>query len=183
MMMTWKQFLIEKGGDYDFSSTQYNLPKDISKEIIKWGEENIPEEDVYVVAGDNTFGREDQIHVTVLYGIHDTEPDKVKKILEEVDPFDIVLDKVSLFTNNFKYDVVKIDVKSKSLHKANELLMNKVAHSNRYKSYVPHVTVSYVKKGSGKKLSGDKTFAGEKINVDNIVFSSSNGKKTPIKLA
>ncbi len=54
--------------DYDYASTQVNLPGDIAKRIMDWGKENIPDEEVF---DEEDKGREDNPHITVLYGIVD----------------------------------------------------------------------------------------------------------------
>jgi predicted Mrr-cat superfamily restriction endonuclease len=37
----------KRKSNYPFSSVQVNLPKIATKRIIHWGEENIPDEDIY----------------------------------------------------------------------------------------------------------------------------------------
>ena len=52
-MLTWEQFLaeqllLEKQKHYSFSSTQFNFPTVISKQIIEWGKKNIPQKNLYI---------------------------------------------------------------------------------------------------------------------------------------
>jgi hypothetical protein len=179
-MITWQQFLAEKNNvTHDFSSTQFNFPDDISDKIINWGKKNIPDSEISE-ASDNSGGREDEIHVTVLYGIHDGCPKETEKLLKDVKPFKITLGKTSFFSNE-KFDVLKLEVNSQDLKALNKLLSEKLEFTNKY-TYVPHVTIAYMKNGTAKKYANDDTFMGIKIQVSEIVFSSKDGDKIPIKL-
>jgi 2'-5' RNA ligase len=51
------------------------------------------------------------------------------------------------------YDVVKFDVKSKDLVKLNKLLTDSFEFTTDYPDYHPHMTIAYVKKGTGKKYN------------------------------
>lgn len=182
MSKTWVQFLIEKNGvSYDFSSTQVNIPTRLANKVLRWGADNIPEEALHKV-GDK-FGREDEIHATILYGVHDEEPDAVKQLLTDVGPLKLELGKISLFANNSKFDVVKISVISPDLHKLHTKFKENLEYSSDYPRYQPHVTIAYVKKGKGDKYDGNEDFLGERAEIDTVIFSSKNGTKTKIKLA
>lgn len=155
---------------YSFSSVQVNLPSNLSKQIIKFGK-SIPNKEIY-----EKEGREDEIHITVLYGIHTTSYLKVFKLFKDLKPFKCKLGKTSCFETE-TYDVLKIDVHCPKLHKLNKLLTENVKYTNKYPKYIPHVTIAYLKSGKGKKYIDDSTFEGTEFIVDNMVFSSSNGKK------
>ncbi len=178
--MSFKTYIINemKKTEYKFSSTQINLPKELSEEIIDWGKKHISDDEIFAEDG---LGREDEIHITVLYGLHDKKPDDVQKILENIKPFEISLGKISVFTNPLKYDVIKIEVESEKLHELNKNLQ-KLPHTNAYPTYKPHVTIAYVKKGKGWKKGGDKTFLGRHFEANSIIFSSRAGSKTKINL-
>lgn len=59
-----------KNAKYDYSSIHVDVPKDISDDIIKWGRKEISDREIFVMPRDPGLGREDEIHVTVLYGLH-----------------------------------------------------------------------------------------------------------------
>jgi 2'-5' RNA ligase len=178
-MKTWTQFLDEKlNQEHDFSSTQIDLPKSLATEIIIWGRKNIPNSFLYTK---EDHGREDEIHVTVLYGLKDEHPDRIKEILEPQRPVKFKLGRVSAFDSDNEYDVIKIDVNSPDLHKLHKLLKI-LPHEESHPRYQPHVTIAYVKKGKGKKIIGDGTFDGEVIDSKKVIFSSYNGNKTEIEL-
>ena len=176
-MTKWNKFLDEKEGQqHDFSSTQINLPKNLAKEIIIWGREQLPDSFLY-----QAEGREDEIHVTVLYGLKDEQPNQVKEILEKQKQIKFKLGKISLFDTNEEYDVVKIEVESPGLHKLHKLL-KALPHQDSHPKYNPHVTIAYVKKGKAKRIVGNSHFEGEIILGKEVIFSSFNGEKTKIAL-
>jgi 2'-5' RNA ligase len=180
-MTKWEQFLVEKKGQtYDFSSTQIDLPVEIARKIVAWGKENIPDDQLHVDE-DGGKGREDEIHVTVLFGLHDATPFRVRSVLEGHKPIKIELGTTSVFTNSDQFDVVKINVISPDLHELNKALKDACPHTCKY-DYSPHVTVAYVKKGKGWQHGRDDEFLGEKFVADEVTFSSKLKKKTKIKL-
>lgn len=170
-----------KKASYEFSSTHAELPKQLSDKIIAWGRDVIPESDVFRDPEDPSFGRENDIHVTLLYGIHDTNPDGLKELLSKQDPFVVRLGNVTTFTNNDKFDVIKIDAQGDGLFRLNQLFKANLEHTSKFPNYRPHITIAYVRKGKGPK-SGSGYFKGEKFIVDEIVFSSSSGKKYRLPL-
>jgi 2'-5' RNA ligase len=180
-MKTWNQFLIEKENvDYDFSSVQVNLPEDIAEKIIKWTKENIPDNELYTK--DLKYGREDEIHTTILYGLHTNNEKDIKKLVNKQNPISFTLGKISVFNTNPDYDVVKIDVTGNDLHKLNKLLKSNLKYTSSYPDYHPHVTLAYVKKGNGKKYIGLKKFDNQTIISKELIFSPQTGNKTKIKL-
>jgi 2'-5' RNA ligase len=159
-----------------------NLPDDLAASVIGWGQENIPENDLYKDPNEAGLGRENEPHVTVLYGIHETNVRKVKTLIENEKPFEIRLGNIGIFSHNEIFDVVKINVTSKQLNDLNKVLKDELSHKNLYPIYSPHVTIAYVKKGRAKSLEDDSFFAGKKFPVKQVVFSSKNGSKCLLTL-
>lgn len=171
------------GLKHDLSSTQINLPEHLATKIIAWGRK-IPNEDIFKDPDRPSFGREDEIHITVLYGLHSASPAETRYALSGTKSFTVELGTVSLFSDAEKpFDVVKISVKCPELHKLNKKIRSEVEYTNKYDDYQPHVTVAYVKKGRGWKYSGDKTFDGKLFEADHVLFSPKNGSKTRIALS
>ena len=173
--LCWK---IESG--YDYSSTQVNISDDLAERIMSWGEENIPDEDIYT--GDDNMGREDTPHITVLYGIVTQNADEVIELLSGEGPVKATLGKVSLFENSDDYDVVKIDIDSKDLSRVNKLLSDNLENENDFPEYKPHITIAYVKQGSGKLYSGSSEFEGVETSFKQIRFSTKEEEPTFIAL-
>lgn len=165
--------------DYDYASTQVNLPGDIAKRIMDWGKENIPDEKVYDT--DEDKGRDDDPHITILYGIVEDDPQQVIDLFQGKPPVTATLGKVSFFEND-DYDVVKISVESEDLASFQKSLWDGVEHESDYPEYKPHVTIAYVKPGSGSLYSGVTEFEGTEVTFDTIVFSPSDGETTDIRL-
>lgn len=167
---------------YDFSSCHVDVPSPHSDDIIEWGRSHVLDDDLFVTQRDPTFGREDEIHITILYGLHAENPDQVRDILKGAGPVRVKLGKMDVFTNPYKFDVVMIEVESDDLCDLNDMLQKKVKFTNKYPIYAPHVTIAYVKKGKGWKHHGNDTFEGREFICNYAVFSSKNGSKERIQL-
>jgi hypothetical protein len=172
----------KRKSNYPFSSVQVNLPKIATKRIIHWGEENIPDEDIYEEPDNPTRGREYESHVTVNYGIYNDTPKEIKRLLHRQKPFYIEFGKISVFACA-NFDVVKIEVESPDLRRINKAILDSVkVADNSYNVYRPHVTIAFVKKNKGDKFNGNADFAGNRLLVDRLTFSSKNGIQTTIEL-
>lgn len=166
----------------DFSSLQANLPENIAEQIINWGDEHIKENDIFLDIENDHYGREDEIHVTVLYGIHSAQPTQIENILKKIKPFSVELGRTNIFRNSGQFDVVMINVNSEKLIEFNSFLSDKISYTNKFPKYHPHITIAYVKKGCGWKYGGKNIFEGSKFTVNQVIFSSKNGIKTKLKL-
>ena len=181
IMQTWAQFLAEQEKkEHSFSSTQINLPDGLAEKVIEYGKKHIPDEEIFEKGDD--MGREDEIHVTVLYGLHADTPKEVKKVLEKESTFPIQLGKISIFDTHPDFDVVKIDVDSPGLVELNKKLRDNCEHTMTHPKYVPHITIAYLKKGKAKKYKGDDYFAEMGFLSNEVLFSSKNREKTKILL-
>jgi 2'-5' RNA ligase len=181
MMISFRKFLEMKNTQYDFSSVHIDLPSPLAEQIQDWGRAKIPDKDIFVSQTDPSFGREDEMHATVLYGIHSEGSEEVKKIAQDGN-LNVKLGKIEVFTNPLKFDVVVISVDSPDLVKMNEKMRSDIEYTNKYSEYRPHVTVAYVKKGKGWKHRGNDKWEGKEFSCDYIVFSSKNGSKERISL-
>lgn len=170
-----------KHTQYEYSSTHIVLPPDLAKKVIGWGKENIPDDMLFVDPENPTFGREDDPHVTVLYGIHSDSPTECAKALRPAANAYVALGRMDMFTND-SFDVLFISIFSPDLKKLNSRLINSVEYTNKYDEYHPHCTIAYLKKGEAKQFKNDKQFVGEHFFTKEIVFSSKNGKKSMISL-
>lgn len=144
----------------------------------------IPDEIVYQ-PGSADYGKEKNPHVTILYGIEASDETKAKGLLNRMNKkINVQLGKVTLFTNNPQFDVLKIDVHSQDLTQLNALLSKSVKFKNDYPGYHPHLTLAYLKKGQGKQYNGDNRFEGMNLSLDTIIYSDGNTteKLTPSDL-
>jgi len=169
------------GVEYDYAVTKVNLPKGIADEIIKWGKDNLPDS-VLHDEEDGSKGRENDIHVTVLYGIKDDTASSTAKVISKVKPFEIRLGLINAFKDKGDYDVIKVQVESGDLERLHYTLEEEIDNDNSYATYSPHVTIAYVKKGSGDKFIGDESFKGKIFKVDSIEFSGRKDDKKKLPL-
>lgn len=151
--------------------------------VMRWGKDTIREKDIYCPPNDLIHGREDEMHITLLYGIHSQAPEETLSILSEQNPFEVRLGRVSIFTTNEEFDVVKIEAISPSLFYFNHLLKTNVSNTPNYLVYRPHVTIAYIKKNTYySNLIGSDNFKEWRWTANTVIFSSKNGQKTPIRL-
>jgi 2'-5' RNA ligase len=133
----------------------------------------IPTECVYEEAGKH-YGKENNPHVTVMYGLSPVEENRVKELLTKV-PKKIMaeLGQISKFENaNAPYDVLKIEVKSSHLSKIHEMIRKNFDNNYQWPEYNPHVTLAYVKKGTCNEYVGNKTFEGMKLMFEAFMYNN-----------
>lgn len=169
-----KQNLLES---HDYSCLMAKVPEEFNHIFARF-QKFLPYEWIFVKGGD--YGLELEPHVTVLYGILDKEPDKVKDLFKHERKFNIKLGNTTLFQQD-DHDVLKLDVDSDHLHRLNKTIRDTVKYETKYPKYHPHLTVAYLRKGFGHNYIGDH-FKDIEIPISELVFSSSNGKKTVIPL-
>jgi len=153
------------------------VPGNIASKIKKWSRENIPESEI---CPEN--GREDDTHITVLYGIISDDKEPVEALLKEFKPFTVTLNKTSMFNNDPKNDVLKIGINSPDLQKIHMKLKEALKpEGTSFPEYRPHITISYLKKGYVEKYL-DKDCSDFSFKVDSLFFSNTKDKKINIKL-
>lgn len=144
--------------------------------------DGIDPKDVYTEEGDRTYGLEDEPHCTLLFGLHDDELDK-NKVIQTVKGFEypsVTAHNVSLFQNE-DYDVLKFDINGSGLHAANKEL-RKFPYTNSYPDYHPHMTIGYLKKGTGQKYVDRMKGHTHELKPTHIVYSHPDGSKDKVKL-
>lgn len=143
------------------------------KEFIK----NIPDDILYTDEEDH--GKETWPHITMLYGLKDDQVEDVKELLKGIEgKIRAKLGKISKFRNE-KFDVLKIDVSSEDLSKINKLLKT-LPNENKYPTYIPHLTLAYVKPGEGEEFVGDDNFNGVEVTIEKIIYSDKDRNHTKV---
>lgn len=146
----------------------------------------IDKEDIYVDPEDPSFGLEDEPHCTLLFGLHPevTTEDVISIINNNNIPNDFVIENASLFEN--QYDVLKFDVRCK--RKGNPILqklngqLSKFPHTNKFPDYHPHLTIAYLKKGTGQKYVDKFKDIQFDLNPSYAVYSKPDGTQDKIEL-
>jgi len=178
--MSWYK-MSKKNVKYKFSSTQVDMPQEFATELMEWGKKNIANEDVYTDPKDPSLGRENEIHITLKYGLHSANSDEVVKLLRGESAIELKLGKISKFRGD-DYDVLKIDIESDDMKRLNKVISDNVKVTDTFPDYRPHMTIAYVKKGTCNNLLKSKKFDGRKFLIDKIIFSSKQYGKSAIKL-
>ena len=161
----------KKDGNYNYGCVMACISKDV--EIP-----NLIMDDVYY--GDNNDkGIEAEKHITLLYGLNqDVNENEVISFLCNIKMSLISLTGISTFSNK-DYDVVKFDVESEELHLFNKLLKLQFEFTSQFDTYVPHMTISYMKPGTGDLYTN--VFNEKQIyKIDKWIYSMANMKKIAI---
>lgn len=132
---------------------------------------------------EGTLGREDEMHVTVLYGLHSEHSQQTRELMQTEPAFQITLGKIKVFCNDTRFDVVYVEADCERLIELNKKLKKHVTYTSRYSKYEPHVTIAYTKKDKGWSLYGEKDFEGRQFECSKLVFSSKNGSKESVSLS
>jgi 2'-5' RNA ligase len=142
----------------------------------------------------NVISLENEPHVTVLYGFL-TDGAETRQILKAtlqgsgITEINVKLGVISLFgpsspvsKKDKEQEVIKVDCFSNELSFLNNLLAKTFPCENDFDVYHPHLTIAYVKSGSGDQYVGDDSFDGETFTVSEIIFSDKEDKQHIIKL-
>lgn len=159
-------------GRYEYGCLMAIIDDEYARKILDFNYKLIPDKFIYKDGKD--YGREHHPHITIKYGFTKSyTEEQMKRMLKDIEPFHIRVTGISLFEND-KFDVVKFDVKSKELDKLNNKF-SKLPNEDEHPEYHPHITLAYVKKGSGKKfIKHKKTFSN--IPVKFIQYSDKGEK-------
>lgn len=134
--------------EYAFLMINYDTP-----EIIKNIHDKLSDDEIYTEDNED-YGIEHETHVTLVPCLdNDVDLDDIKKMLEPLDKYKLMLNNISMFTNNEKYDVLKCDANSFILKDTNKKITDKYPTHSEYKDYNPHVTIAYLKKDIGDKYT------------------------------
>lgn len=159
--------------DYGCIMIELNVDPEWWKEI----QDDISEDDLKEPTEDRTYGKVDDPHVTVLFGLHDDVDDsEIESRIKNMSLPNVTLKEINFFDNSDEFDVVKFDVESEDLHKMNEMF-SELPHTNEY-PYKPHATIAYVKKGTGEKYK--RTLSDEEAKVikpSKVIYSKPDGSK------
>lgn len=162
--------------DHEFSSIQANFTTEAARLFIAKSKELIKPS---LLFKPDDMGFEDRPHVTILFGLHDTNPPLCAVDIIETHPkFNITLGTISLFkgdeTGNL-FDVVKAEIKSSDVYALNTAFRDACDYTTDFPEYVPHATIAFVQQNTCNHLDGANAMSGISFIVDRLVYSSSNG--------
>ncbi len=176
----------EKAGPFKFCSTQIDIDWPHRDAILDFNKKIIPD---HILAKESVSwaedGREDDVHVTVKYGLHEGDPDELKKVLEGEGSVKMRIGALKHFAANEKRnsDVIVLEIESEDLHRLNAKISKGVECTDTYSEYKPHLTLAYVTPGLGKEYEGKKhPLYGRVIVAEWIQVSQRDGEKVAIQL-
>lgn len=141
----------------------------------------INKDDVYTSDEDDSFGLETEPHTTLLFGLHPEVTDNdVANVLSKHYFGTCSINNASLFENP-EYDVLKFDVRGDGLHECNSSL-TQFPHTTNFPDYHPHLTIGYLKSGSGKKHTELFSNMGYNLTPQYAVYSKPDGSKSKFKI-
>jgi hypothetical protein len=129
------------------------------KKIEGWEENHlagIDKEDIYEDPNDDSYGLQRNPHLTLLFGVYEDkiDPTVVADMIEQkMKPFTVLISEIDFFERPEEgYDVVKYNVPvTKELQNYRNMFKNAFENTQTFSEYRPHITISYVKPGTGKK--------------------------------
>jgi 2'-5' RNA ligase len=137
----------------------------------------IDEEDIYEDPDDDSYGLEDEPHVTLLFGLHEEVKDEEVMELSTPNEFTpIILKNASCFKTKQGYSVLKFEAEADWLHECNKKL-SELPHTNNFPDYKPHCTLAYMKNDKCEKYI--EILKGVEIEVTpkQLIYSKISGKK------
>lgn len=163
---------IKESNEHKYGCVMIEVPVSNWDEIIS----SIDKEDIYESNEGDPKGIQNNPHLTLLYGLHDDVTlEQVKSVFNNFDgDINIEINGIDIFEND-KFDVVKFNIKPDgSLQELHDKL-SELPNSDQFPDYIPHITLCYTKKGTGKKYIKDD-YRYRVKNVNNITYSSASGE-------
>ena len=153
--ITYKEWLNEQAEEPKYGCVMLDAKMD-KKEWLDKHAGGIDGDDVYRKPYDDSYGLEDNPHVTVLYGIHEDEidPEPIHDVIrDKMGQITVTIDEIGTFEND-EYDVVKYNVPvTPELKEYRRIIEDTFPNTQTFPEYNPHVTLAYVKPGCGKKYA------------------------------
>jgi len=173
------------GVTYSYSSLQVDIPLYIAKDVMDYSR-TIPKSMLYEPLNEKGYGIENEIHCTVLYGIHVLTAEQIINVIEKyrLRPFNLCFGSINYFEQT-DYDVMKIDIESPYLYKINNLMRQELDYTNKYLKYKPHCTIAYLQKGAKEQypFEFDKfSLTGRELWVTELTFCSKTGQREILPL-
>lgn len=125
-------------------------------------------------------GKEGHPHITAKYGLTVKNPEEVKNATIGNRGGKVRMGKTSLFENE-DCDVLKVSVTSHALHALWKSL-SELPNEDKHDEYIPHATLAYLKKGTGKKYRNLDDLDGMEFVFDAFVFQDADDVETEIVL-
>ena len=163
---------------HDYSNTQVQI-EGPAADTVRALSNAVKDEDL---TGDGRQDPED-LHVTVKYGLHTTDPEAIRSIVEATPPVSVRIGETTTFPDRGDGEVLKIDVISEDLAALrSEITKAQPATDDFADEYHPHITLAYVKPGTAAQYTGENPLTGQDIEIEALTFSGKDGVRTTIPL-
>lgn len=169
---------------YSLHCLLLNLNNDYILRNIKTLQRKIKPDDIYNDESNN-FGLESTPHITLLYGLkNESDYEELQNYFKTKPQIKFTIGEISLFENDNKpYDVLKFEVSSTDLVKYNSYVRNNFDCEITFPDYKPHITIAYVKKGTGKNyLRFESDLTDEVFREEDLIYSLADDRKLKIDL-
>ena len=177
-----KRWLAKRDGPHEFGCVMALLEGEARQAVLNMAG-TVADEDLA------DKGREDQPHVTVLYGLRDNDAGPVRQAVETFGTINAQLGQLDYFPAD-EHDVLIVRVESDDLHNMHGDLQQ-LPHTTTHPTYQPHVTLAYVKPGTGQHwvdqltagTEDEQGVLGIDVTFTELVFSPAEGTPTAIPVA
>lgn len=170
----------------DYSNIILDIPNNIKNNIKEFIDDNINKDDLANKNDIPDYANDGLIynsHISILLGIKTNNPNDIKEYINNNGNINVILGKTNYFNNRFvDYDVVYLEVLSRDIRALRNKLTKSIDYADISFSFMPHMSLAYVKKGKGKDYKGLDNFEGTKIEFDSVLFTTPEGNKTIINL-
>lgn len=133
-------------------------------------------------------GREDEPHITLKYGFegnHQAILEALVPLFIRHGPIRVRFTRLSVFPDSGDGAVLKLGVQSRELHELYHWLSQAFPCKDKhYPHYQPHATIAYLDPAFGESYLLHRTpLDGQELLLDQVVYSTPEGTKTPIPLS
>lgn len=168
---------------HERGSTQFALNEEQSRLIKQAGASQIDPNDLA------EGGLEDRPHVTILYGLElgeeESSPElarKLRGVLADAGEVQATVGGIEIFEGEDS-DVIVQRLQSQELQNLHERIRDSLPNEQTYPDYKPHITIGYVRKGTGEKYRNLRTgLEGQVLVFDSLEAAGRNEDVTAIPL-
>lgn len=179
------------GSDLNYYKTVIaTIPQELHAQIKHWRQKNVPSDMIDKTGEENEVG----FHITTLYGLTTATTKDVQNILNSEYRrryIRVAFGNIDIFQSENidgqkvegRADVLICNINSPHLEELNGILRKNFEHHEDHRTYIPHMTIAYVKAGSCNRLVGMPMFKTRYVlHLHKLIFSDENRRCTSIQL-
>ena len=175
----------ENPAEYEYDCISAIVPENIAAQVRSFAE-GVPDDILYTGDGSEEdaakYGREMNPHLTLLYGMENSDSSELASTLSSYTSMSGVLGEINLFKQE-DYDVIYVSVNGDDFNASHKALADSVeAPGNTHPEYVPHITIAYVRPGEGASFEGNDMLAGKEFETSDVLLQPAEGDDVPITL-